>query len=154
MRKLRCDGRTIDISARLGTLRARLAGVPGLVAVYLHGSYGTPFQTPLSDVDLAVVYRRGAVPTSHQELDVINSVIEALGQEDVSVTTLNRSPVVFQFRVLETGRPLLVTDETALADFVEEVLGRHGDFIVDYRNFLGEYDQALVEHYGGSDGRG
>ena len=37
-------------------------------------------------------------------------------EDDVSVTVLNRDPVMFQHRVLATGRSLVCTDPRALAE--------------------------------------
>jgi predicted nucleotidyltransferase len=148
MRRLRNDGRPIDIDDRLPDLVEKLRPVEGLVAVYLFGSYGTPYQTPLSDVDLALVFRDDAAPDRAGELRLVEDVTTALAEDDVSVVILNRADVIFQFRVLETGRPLLVTDPTALADFSARVFSRHADFRIDYDRFLLEYNQTLVEEYG------
>lgn len=149
MRKLRIDGKPIDITPRMGALQECLRGIPGLATAYLFGSYGTPYQTPLSDVDLALVFRRDAVPSFKHELEFLGMILDALGEEDVSVTILNRANVIFQFRVLQTGRLLHCADPIALADFVEEVLGRHADFAIDYEAFLREHRQALREIYAG-----
>ncbi|MGH7589731.1 MAG: nucleotidyltransferase domain-containing protein [Gemmatimonadota bacterium] len=54
----------IDVSDRLDELASLLENEDDLVAAYLYGSYGTNHQTPLSDVDLALVFRTHAVPTS------------------------------------------------------------------------------------------
>ena len=148
IRKLRNTGRPIDIDDRLPELAHALREVPGLVAAYLYGSYGTPDQTPLSDVDLAVVYRAGEVPDFEQHLRLIGRVTGTLGEDDVSVTVLNRASVLFQRRVLREGRRLLVTDAVAHADFVESVIDRASDFDIDHRAFLREYDAALREDYG------
>ena len=88
----------------------------------------------------------------HEEEGVVEGQLlldipEILHEEDVSITILNRAPVLFQFRVLETGRPLLCRDPIALADFTEEVISRHADFIIDYEQFVKEYDAALRERY-------
>lgn len=147
MRKLRVDGKPIDIEPYMDDLQACFRKTRGLVAVYLHGSYGTPHQTPLSDVDLALVYRADALPTFEEEMDAIGCITGAAHAEDVSVTTLNRAPAPFQFRVLSTGRLLYCVDRVALADFVEQVLNVHGDYVIDYERFLGEYDAALLERY-------
>jgi predicted nucleotidyltransferase len=148
MRRLRNDGRPIDIDDRLPDLVEKLRPVEGLVAAYLFGSYGTPYQTPLSDVDLALVFRDDAAPDRDGELRLVEDVTTALAEDDVSVVILNRADVILQFRVLETGRPLLVTDPTALADFSARVFSRHADFRIDYDRFLREYDGALVARYG------
>ena len=147
MRKLRNDGLPIRIDHRLDALRAALGEVDGLVAAYLFGSYGTADQTPLSDVDLALVFAPEAVPDFPAELDLVGLVTGVLGEEDVSVTVLNRAPCAFQRRVLVEGRPLLTGDPLALADFVEGVIDRYCDFAIDRDHFLREYDEALRERY-------
>ncbi len=83
------NGEPIDVEARLPALRSCLQSTPGLVASYLYGSYGTSDQTPLSDVDIAVIFARGCEPTLAEELDLTGSVVQALSEEDVSVTVLN-----------------------------------------------------------------
>lgn len=148
MRRLKTDGRMIDVDDRLDDLRALLGRTPGLVGAYLFGSYGTPRQTPLSDVDLALVFRAGAEPAWEEELALRPDILETLGEEDVSIVVLNRAPSPFQYEVLSTGRRLWCGDEAALADFVQWVLKVYGDFGFDYRAFLKEYDRVLVERYG------
>ena len=147
MRKLRNDRKPIRIDARLGALPDVLRHVEGLVAVYLFGSYGTAYQTPLSDVDLALVFREGAAPGFHEEIMLRGSILDALGEEDVSITILNRAPVPFQFRVRSTGRLLYGADTRALADFTARLLTRHADFRIDYDHFVREYDRALRGRY-------
>ncbi len=147
MRFFGLQGGALDIEPRRAALVKALRRIPGLVAAYLYGSYGTRFQTPLSDVDIALVYRPDAVPDFRKRLEVTAAIIEALRTDDVSVTVLNRSGPVFQFRVLSTGRLLVCLDRTALADFVEGVLCRYHDFVPDYDRFNEEYDAALVERY-------
>ena len=145
MRKLRNDGEPIDVSEALVALCERLAEVPGLVALYLYGSYGTEHQTPLSDVDLAVLFRPEAVPGLDGQLELTGLVTDLLAEDDVSVTLLNKAPLAFQFKVVSSGRSLMVTDPIAHADFLEQLLDRYGDFSVDYVSFLAEYDRSLRE---------
>jgi predicted nucleotidyltransferase len=140
-------GKPIDIEPYLDDLRNYLGGLDGLVAAWIYGSYGTPYQTPLSDVDLALLFRREKLPDFYGHGRLYTDIHAILHEEDVSVTILNRSPVLFQFRVLETGRQLVCSDPVALADFVESVISRHADYIVDHQRFCREYDQALVERY-------
>ena len=147
MRWLKTDGQKIDVDSHLDDLVAYLKEVEGVVAVYLFGSYGTRYQTPLSDVDLAIVFRAGAEPSLHEELRLAAEVSRILRQDDVSITNLNRAPVILQHRVIADGRPLWVSDRTALADFVEDVLRHHGDFALKHERFLREYEQSLIEAY-------
>lgn len=147
MRKLRNDGKPIRIDHRLGALEELLARTPGLIAAYLFGSYGTARQTPLSDVDLALVFRAGKSPDFRGEMRLRADILDALQEEDVSIVILDRAPSPFQYEVLATGRRLYCADEAALADFVERVLKVYCDFAIDHRHFLAEYDQALRERY-------
>ena len=116
-----------------------------MAAVLLYGSHATPQQTPLSDIDLAVVAPPG------QQLDQLSlsgNVADLVG-DDVSLTLLNDAPLPFRFRVLADGRPLFVFDEAGLADFTEQTLHYYHDFRPDYEAMLRDYDQALRERYGG-----
>ncbi|MBT9258271.1 MAG: nucleotidyltransferase domain-containing protein [Clostridiales bacterium] len=148
VRKLKLTGEPIRVDAELARLPAVFARYTDLAAAFLHGSYGTSDQTPLSDVDLALVYRPGRLPTLDEELRLIGDVEDTLGIEDVSITVLNRAPLPFQFRVVANGRLLYCADAIALADFQERVCKLYGDFVIDYERFLAEYDQALLEAYG------
>jgi predicted nucleotidyltransferase len=138
----------IDIEPYLPALRSYVEGLDGLAAAWIYGSYGTLYQTPLSDLDLALLYRPESVPDFKGELTVYGRICEILREDDISITVLNRSPVIFQFRVLETGRQLVCKDPEALADFVESVLTRHADYIVAHERFVQDYDQAFAERYG------
>ena len=145
-RKIRNTGRMIDVSERLPALESILGDVPGLAAVYLYGSYGTPFQTPLSDVDLALVFVDGEEPSPRQHLELIGRITEALREDDVSVTILNRAPLAFRHRGFgRRSRRLFLRDEIAHADFLERTVSRYCDFAIDEARFFEEYDRALIE---------
>lgn len=148
MRKIRNTGTRIDVSSRIDNLVERFGRLPGLVALYLYGSYDTPHQTPLSDVDLAVLFAEDALPGPDERLRITGVAIEALREDDVSLVFLNRAPLPFQHEVLRTGRPLLVRDEVALADFRERVVDRYCDFVIDYEAMRADYDEGLRRGYG------
>jgi len=148
MRRFADDGSMLDVSDRLDELVRRFRDEPGLAALILYGSYGTALQTPLSDIDLAVVFREDAVPSTPDRLRLTGMAVGALAEADVSLAFLNRSPLPFQHEVLRTGRPLLVVDDVALADFRERVVDRYCDFVIDYQVILADYDEALREAYG------
>ena len=151
-RKIRNTGRAIDVSAHMAALKRALMEVRGLAAVYLFGSYGTPFQTPLSDVDIALVFAEDDDSWPLRHVELIGCITEALHEDDVSVTILNRARLAFRHRVLAEGRLLLLLDEIAHADFLESTITRYSDFAIDEVRFLQEYDRALVEEYCGGAG--
>jgi predicted nucleotidyltransferase len=142
------NGKKIDVEPYLEDLRRYLEDLDGLVAAWIYGSYGTPLQTPLSDLDLALLFQKGRVPEFKRQVEIYGKIPEILHEDDVSITILNRSPVLFQMRVLQTGRQIVCRDPVALADFIEFIISRHADYIVDHQRFVQEYDQALVARYG------
>ena len=146
-RKLRNTGRAIDVSGRMEALKKALYEVPGLIAVYLYGSYGTSYQTPLSDVDIAVLCTDDQDLSLDYKLQLIGLCTETLQEEDVSVTILNQAPLAFRYKVLAEGRPVFIRDRIAHAGFLERTINRYPDFAIDEARFFEEYDRALVEDY-------
>lgn len=147
MRRI-ATGKPIDVEPYLGDLRQYLARQEGLVAAWIFGSYGTPYQTPLSDLDLALLFHQDQVPDLWKQGGLQSDISDLLHEEDVSIMVLNRAPVILQFRVIEGGRRIACRDPIALANFIELVISRHADFGIDHSRFVAEYDQALVERYG------
>lgn len=144
MRKLTPPTQTLSLTEHMPKLKALFGQTSGVAAVLLYGSHGTPQQTPLSDIDLAVI----ATPGQQLDgLELFGDVINIVG-DDVSVTVLNDTPLPFRFRVLSTGRPLFVFNQAGLADFTEQTLNYYHDFRPDYEAMLRNYDEALREHYG------
>lgn len=142
------NGKKIDVEPYLEDLRGYLEDLDALVAAWIYGSYGTPLQTPLSDLDLALLFQKGRVPEFERQVEIYGKIPAILHEDDVSITILNRSPVLFQMRVLQTGRQIVCRDPVAMADFIEYIISRHADYIVDHQRFVQEYDQALVARYG------
>lgn len=150
-RRIRNDGRMINIDERLDEIVDVFRKSPDVVAAYIYGSYGTPDQTPLSDVDLAVLLVPGRLPEFTNDIRLIGAITDAAGNDDVSVEVLNDLPVIMQFTILSEGRLIYVGDETNHRDFLERVFTKHGDYAPRFKQFLAEYDQALLEEY--SNGR-
>lgn len=141
-------------STRQRLRRKRLASFassrPEIAAVLLFGSHGTPWETPLSDVDLAVLFDPGFQADPGVLLALEGALLEEAGLAEGSVVNLNAAPVLLQHRVLQEGRLVYLRDPVVLADFAESVFRRHGDFVEDHRRFLADFDGTLRERYGGA----
>ncbi len=137
----------IDIEPCRAELVRYLESRKDVLAAYIYGSYGTSLQTVFSDVDLAVLFYRDRHPGRRDLLTLEADVSSICHEDDVNVLSLNEADVMLQFRVLETGRPLIEKEPDAVADFREYVFKVHGDFEPFYRAFCREYDQALKEAY-------
>lgn len=118
-----------------------------ILAFYLYGSYGTEFQTALSDVDFAVL-PMPAVPWDYKrELD-FQAELSGISQcDDINLINLRRVPVTLQMRVMETGRLLYVRNEILLANFKESVIRRYCDFEPDLKNIYRDLEASLREEF-------
>ena len=113
-----------------------------IIALILYGSYGTRYQTDLSDIDLAVLPYSHDWPFSRLS-DVIAGLVGIGRTDDISVINLREVPITLQMRVLDTGEKLFVRDQIALADFVEQTIRYHCDFEPFLRAFYRDYDIGL-----------
>lgn len=137
----------VNIEPQMGALVHYLESRDDVLAAYLYGSYGTAHQTALSDVDIAVLFYRDKLPDRRRLLTLEADISSICREDDVNVLPLNEADVMLQFRVLETGRPLLEKEPGAVSDFREYVFRVHGDFEPFYRAFCRDYDHALREAY-------
>jgi predicted nucleotidyltransferase len=135
----------INIDEHLPAIREYLGKCPDIAASFIYGSYGTEFQLPLSDVDLAVLFTPGGY-NFDRLLEVSADIANIAREEDVNVVALQDSPITLQYEVISTGR-LLQMNNSHLDDFVEYVLKRYADYKIDLDIFNMDYDDALREVY-------
>lgn len=118
-----------------------------VVALYLYRSYGTPYQTALSDIDLALLFIPEFKWSLDEELEIEAALANIARSDDTNFIDLRRVPVRLQFRVLETGRLLYCRDRILLADFIEQVICRYMDFAPDLAAIYRDYDAGLREEF-------
>lgn len=116
-----------------------------ILALYLYGSYGTKFQTPLSDVDLAILPMPSPAWSIDDELRVSSELAGIALEDDVNLVNLATAPVDLQMRILDTGRLLYVRDRSMLADFQAKTVLRYCDFKPVLDAFYRDYDASLRE---------
>ena len=116
-----------------------------ILAAYLYGSYGSEYQTNLSDVDIAILLASSVQADLDYQLDLSAHLADIIREEDIDVLILNRASIVMQFEVLSTGKLLFERDHELVCDFLERVIKEYGDFQIDLMQFYLEYDEALRE---------
>lgn len=136
----------ININSHLKDIEKYFNKRADIVAAFLFGSYGTQYQTPLSDVDIAVLFIPGEAINLETELAIMGDLADITGEDDINVVVLNKAPLTVQFEVLKTGK-VLVNKELYLEDFHEYVCKRYADFKIDLDQFNADYDSALREVY-------
>lgn len=146
---LRVSGRAekIEFDEFIPSLVKYLEKQDDVLAAMIYGSYATEFQTPLSDVDLALLFCPDRKPSLERILALEAAIAGICREDDINVLCLNDADVIFQFRVLETAKVIFERDPVALSDFREYVFKVYGDSAPFYREVSREYDRFLREAY-------
>ncbi|MBT9173038.1 MAG: hypothetical protein DDT21_01428 [Syntrophomonadaceae bacterium] len=135
----------LQLDNRIDGLAGLFASMPEVQTVYLFGSYGTVYQTPLSDIDFAVYYNREQ--TLQDEAALLNRLTIALDTDQVDLVNLNKAHLVLRFRVINEGRLVFERDPDATSDFMESVIKYYQDFAITMNKFYRDYDDSLREAY-------
>ncbi|NLX90166.1 MAG: nucleotidyltransferase domain-containing protein [Firmicutes bacterium] len=136
----------INIDPHLDAIRNYFADRKDVAAAFLFGSYGTQYQTPLSDIDMAVLFVPNAAVNLEVELSILADLSNITGEEDINLVVLNKATLPLQFEVLSTGK-VLVQKGLYLEDFHEYVCKHYADYKIDLDQFNQDYDDALREMY-------
>lgn len=136
----------INIDQYLEDLRKYFSTRKDVAAAFLFGSYGTQYQTPLSDVDIAVLFVPEDTIDYTTELTMLADLADIIGEDDINLVVLNKAPLTLQFEVLATGK-ILEQKDLYLEDYHEYVCKRYADYKIDLDQFNADYDAALREVY-------
>ena len=116
----------------------REAAIPGIVSVYLFGSYARHAPHRESDVDIAVLLDRAMYPdaadTFGLRVRLTSELRSALGRE-VDVVVLNDVPPLFGRRIVEDGRRLACADAETDRAFTVQIKIRAADVLPWYRRY-------------------
>ncbi|MBI3393341.1 MAG: nucleotidyltransferase domain-containing protein [Nitrospirae bacterium] len=115
----------------------------GVGLVYLFGSQAQGTDTPLSDVDIGVVFTAPEVLANSLDLhtklyDLLTDVIP--GSREVDVVFLQQTSPEFQFHVIRTGQVIFESDPIFRADYEERVVNEY----LDFEPVLREFSAALL----------
>lgn len=102
-----------DATEYIPSLAERISKDKDVVACYLFGSYAEGKQTPVSDVDLAVLLDV-AFPAERyfeKKLDLLSIVTLSLKTDEVDLIILNQAPPLLSYRILSRGKLLFERGE-------------------------------------------
>ena len=132
------------IRRRLNDLPRSLVSLDQQIsAVILFGSLATNKETPLSDVDLAVLYQTNL---SLDELDrlhqqVLGIITDLLQSDDIDVINLNTAPLSMQYGAIKQSKILLLNNRDAYIDYWEHTV----KYYLDFKPLLDECNKTLLE---------
>ncbi len=103
-----------------------------IIALYLFGSYAFGRPTPLSDVDIAVLFDKSVERERYlpERLRLMGELSTILGTDRVELVVLNEAPPGLGYRVIRDGELLFTKNDTKnqLVDFKVKIMDRYFDF--------------------------
>lgn len=109
--------------ATLNQLVARLRQrVPGLVAVYRYGSFGTRYQRPDSDIDLGLL---AGAPLDPVFLFDLAGELATAAARDVDLLDLIACATAMRAHVIASGERVFCSDATRCANFEATAYSRY-----------------------------
>lgn len=102
-----------DIGGRLKELPDRVAGIPGLNALWLFGSFARGEATPISDVDLAFLADKALQGEALEDFEtgLYATIARSLHTDEFTFVNLRRAPAALAWQVVVGGRLLFCRDE-------------------------------------------
>ncbi len=101
-----------------GIVRTILEHYPAAQAIYLFGSFGTEYEWPDSDVDIALLLPPDeAKRTEHLALSPARTALEGLLHRDVDLINLRQVPTVFKKEIIMADRRIFCADAYAADEF-------------------------------------
>jgi len=117
--------------------------------VYLFGSEALGIQTPLSDVDIGIVFFDRTIlddfrirrKTYTELYDVLADIFPPTLEKELDIVFLQQTPLDFQYNVIVKGKVLYQRNPKFRVDYEEQVLDEYLDFklLIDY------FDQIFSE---------
>ena len=116
----------------------------GVAVVYLFGSRALGVDSPLSDVDIGVVFEfepPGDNRLLYQETyDILSGIYP---RRRLDVVFLQKAPIALQFSAIDTGKVLFEVDPKLTADYENRVVNEY----LDFRPVLAIFDEAMGDRY-------
>ncbi|MBI4746675.1 MAG: nucleotidyltransferase domain-containing protein, partial [Deltaproteobacteria bacterium] len=102
--------------------------LPEVTALYIFGSFDTPFERADSDIDVAVLVSR----ENKNELEVLKSeyynASPRFSMRTVDIVILNTAATYLKHRILKTGRVMIDKNPSQRKEFAAMVLQEYFDY--------------------------
>ena len=103
--------------------------MPGLISLFLFGSFAKNQATATSDIDVAAYYLHDHAPT-YEQCMAIQQDLSDLIHKDVDFICLNRASPIIAMQVYKEGKELLITNQK-----------EHGKYLIQLFNQYAELKQ-------------
>jgi predicted nucleotidyltransferase len=114
-----------------------------VVAVYFFGSFSTKNVTPLSDIDIAILYKDALeeTKTSNLHAEVFGKLADLLRTEEIDLINLNTAPLSFRYNIIKDGQLIYYSNKDKVIDFHSETV----TYYLDFKPYREEINRAFIE---------
>jgi hypothetical protein len=120
----------MELNHKLSKIIETIKAHPNIIAIYLFGSHAKGDDTPLSDIDIAVIMEN---PSSEDEAE-----IGSLASPQIDVVLFHRLPLHIKHEVFRYGREIFVRDEEKLLEIKLKVMSEYLDTSRMYKQISSE----------------
>ncbi|MBW2011577.1 MAG: nucleotidyltransferase domain-containing protein [Deltaproteobacteria bacterium] len=127
-----------ELNSKKRIIINHLKQLPGLMAVFVHGSVAKGTEHPGSDLDLALLFHHD-YSVSTLQLLMISGELESLLGRPVHIGLLSMDNVVFAREVIESGRLIYSKDQIYCDTFIMYALSFYADLNRQRKSVLDAY---------------
>ncbi|WPX08429.1 type VII toxin-antitoxin system MntA family adenylyltransferase antitoxin [Anaerocellum danielii] len=116
-----------------------------VVASYLFGSFALGTYTPLSDIDIAVLFDKDLSKKIMEELEneILDGLMKMFKTDEVDLVVLNSAPLSVRYGVLKTAKIVYCSNIEKTVDFQTEVISKYLDIEPYREEFYKEFLNSL-----------
>ncbi|ADQ05411.1 DNA polymerase beta domain protein region [Caldicellulosiruptor owensensis OL] len=116
-----------------------------VVVAYLFGSFAMGTYTPLSDIDIAILFDKDLPKEIMEELenDIIDGLVKIFKTDEIDLVVLNHAPLSVRYGVLKTGKIVYCSNIEKTVDFQTDVISKYLDIKPYREEFYREFLKSL-----------
>jgi len=116
-----------------------------VVVAYLFGSFAMGTYTPLSDIDIAILFDMELSKGIVEELEneILDGLMKIFKTDEIDLVILNNAPLSVRYGVLKTGKIVYCSNIEKVVDFQTEVISKYLDIKPYREEFYREFLKSL-----------
>ncbi len=132
-----------DIETNIPSLIDGISKIDEINALILFGSIAKGNRKPLSDIDLALLFKKDVKKEKYPNIEflVFNIISSTLKTEEFDLIILNNAPPKISYNILKEGKILFVKDKISFIDFKENII----KYYLDFKYYEDEFNRIFLE---------